>query len=819
MKFRFLTSLILLFCFSCAKQDYKELPLLQYVPENASLIIKINDFQKFKETIKSHSFLADLKSSKVVKEIIQTTSYLNYISSKSEGLLTFTEVGSNNFEFAYITKNSDQLFSLDSVKNKTIETLEFANATFEAYNVDGNIFFTLHSNDKIIISSSKLLLEKLDEKKISTPSETLLKLYDNSTDAKPASIFWRPNKFNALISSALNEKSKLDISGFSDWVSLDFTDDIENIHLSGISIANDSTWNYIDLFANTKPVINNTLRFAPLSADAIVSYTFDDFTAFSKNKELATRNKLPETPDLDAVEEIGIIYSKGQKAVLLNTYGAEIITEYLKNEKKSIIEFQGKEIISLRKTDFINQRFSPIITDFNSQFCAILEDAFIFSETLDFLKVIMSNYKDGKTFNKGLLYESLSEALAKESSMLYLTNGEQIDAFVSQNFSADFTRDIAKLPLSDYGYAAQTITEKNFYHTNLVIQKLKKKPKKNKVSTRFNISLDAKIATDPQFVINHLNRKKEIVVQDEKNILYLISDKGKVLWKKQLSSLIQGKIHQVDLFKNSRLQMAFTTNNKLMVLDRNGTEVRQFTKTFEGGNLNPLAVFDYERKKNYRFVVTQNNKTFMYNNKASIVTGFKYTEAEKPIIAAPKHLVIGNKDYLVFKLRDGTLKLLNRVGDIRTKVTEKFDFSDNEIFVFKNKFTFTDKTGVLYEINDHGSIKKTPLKISNDHGLFTTERTLVTMNDNILTIKDKPIELEMGVYTKPAIFYVYNKVYISITDLQNEKTYLYDSQGKTIPGFPVYGNSKIDLNDVNNDKKIEIVTIEGDSSLILYAIN
>ena len=88
-----------------------------------------------------------------------------------------------------------------------------------------------------------------------------------------------------------------------------------------------------------------------------------------------------------------------------------------------------------------------------------------------------------------------------------------------------------------------------------------------------------------------------------------------------------------------------------MILDRNGKEVKPFVKKYEGGNLNGLAVFDYENKKDYRFVVTQGNKVFMYNNKGSIVSGFKYTKAESAILQAPKHLAIANKDYLVFTLR------------------------------------------------------------------------------------------------------------------------------------------------------------------------
>ena len=72
-------------------------------------------------------------------------------------------------------------------------------------------------------------------------------------------------------------------------------------------------------------------------------------------------------------------------------------------------------------------------------------------------------------------------------------------------------------------------------------------------------------------------QRKDIAVQDENNTLYLYSNSG-IYWKKQLSGKIQGAIQQVDLYKNGRLQMAFRTENRFYVLDRNGKVVPPFDK-------------------------------------------------------------------------------------------------------------------------------------------------------------------------------------------------------------------------------------------------
>lgn len=819
MKYAIVVSLIFALLLNCAKKETTAKPLLTYIPENASLIIKIKNHAEFIKALQNNEFISELSDSKSYKNVFGKVSYLNYIQPSSESILAFTELSGTNFEFLYITKNKPDLFILDSVQNKSVETIEFANVTFEKYKVANTIFYSLKSDENIIISSSKLLLQKIDEGFTSVHSEKLQKLYQVENSSKSATVFTHLENGMPWIASYLKDESEIDISGFSDWISLDFASNPKKINLSGISIANDSTWNFIDLFANTLPTTNSVASFAPKNADAILSYTFDDYTTFRKNQSLSTKQVAPEDPYLGAVEEVGIMYVGGQKAIVLNTLDGEVIADYLQKSRKGSIEFQGSEILALNQSDFLEKRFHPLVRNFKSNFCAIIQNAFVFSESQSILKILVSSHKDGNLFQNTSAFKTLQETLAKESSILFITNSNRIQEILRNDFSADLATDIKKVNLSSYALGAQAIADKSFYHTNMVIQNIDVVNDKANTAIHFQIELDEDLITTPQFVINHLNGKKEIVVQDQKNTLYLISDQGKIVWKKQLDGIIEGRIHQVDIFKNGRLQLAFTTNNQLIVLDRNGKEVKQLTKTFEGGNLNPLAVFDYEKKKNYRFVVTQNDKTFMYNSKGNIVDGFKYKKASQPIIAAPKHLVIGNKDYLVFKLKDGSLKLLNRVGDVRTRVNEKIDFSENEVYVYKNRFTLSDKDGMLYEIDDKGKISKTNLDFSNDHGLTTTERTLATMNENIIRIKGKSVTLEMGVYTAPKIFYIHNKVYVSVTDLQNEKIYLFDSQAKPIAGFPISGTSSIDLSDLENDKRIDIVSKKDSKQVVVYKIN
>jgi len=95
----------------------------------------------------------------------------------------------------------------------------------------------------------------------------------------------------------------------------------------------------------------------------------------------------------------------------------------------------------------------------------------------------------------------------------------------------------------------------------------------------------------------------------------------------------------------------------------------------------------------------------------------------------------------------------------------------------------------------------------------------VSQSENILNIKDKTLNLDLANYTAPKLFYINNKIYVSVTDVQNQKILLYDSNAEMIENFPVYGTSSIDLNNIDTDNKLEFVTKGESNNILVYKIN
>ncbi len=818
MKFRLLFLLSALLIISCKRETVKKESLLGYLPANPALILKINNISNFKSELKNNSFFEAAKDLALNKVLSGETRALEHISSDGPCLLAIYETGKSKYDYVLVSKKNPDFFNVEEVQNKTVETLSYQNSQITQYTLDERIVFAWQHENQVLLSSSQLLMENMVRTKKGNPVEaTLEKLYQTAGIEKSATLFINLMEDNSILSNDAEQGQKE--HPFSEWASLDFNASFDALSLNGVAMASDSIKSFINLFKGTSPLVHKTYAMAPLTSQAVVSFTFDDYQIFASNQNKYLDRVKPVDSLFQTIEEVGIVYLNGQKAVVLHSYGTDSLSEFLENNKTSTQTYQGSEIKGLSDPNMIIEGFAPLVEDFESRFFTILENSFVFAQTRETLQAVISNYRSTSSFANSRVFATAQAPLANASSMLFVSNKAGMNFLSEKEPTSELLGAIKSTNLSDYAYASQVVAEKDFAHLNLLVSKIGRQEESNTVSPLFTLELDTDLATDPQFVKNHRTNKQEIVVQDQNNVLHLISTEGKVLWSKQLEGRIQGAISQVDIYKNGRLQLAFCTNNQFMVIDRNGDDVEPFKIDFEGGNLNPLSVFDYEGKKDYRFVVTQGRKVFMYNNKAQIVSGFTFTEAESPIIRAPQHFRISNKDYLVFQLENNKLKILHRVGRERIKVAEKIDFSNNEAFLYRNKISLTNKKGVLHQIDSKGKLTATNFNLNPDHGMYATSKTLALMNDNVLSIKGKKVELELGVYTKPKIFYIYDKIYVGVTDIQNQKIYLFDSQAESIPNFPVFGSSLIDLVDMENDRKLELVAKDQENSIIVYKLN
>ena len=209
----------------------------------------------------------------------------------------------------------------------------------------------------------------------------------------------------------------------------------------------------------------------------------------------------------------------------------------------------------------------------------------------------------------------------------------------------------------------------------------------------------------------------------------------------------------------------------------------------------------------------------MYDNKGKTVTGFDPDSLNSDIINSPVHIRIKGKDYILVQLNNGKLKILNRRGKDRISVKQNINFSKNNFFSFMNLFTTTDKNGNLIQVDTNGNVVKNNYSLGENNTIEVVMDNILFQSENTISINGKTIKIPEGRYTKPRLFNYKDTLYITITDQKESKVYLFNKEGVLIKGFPVKGINLVDINDADNDGKIELITQLDESSVISYEIN
>lgn len=788
---------IFTFLSNCSHDSNRRNKLSDFIPNNSAFIIKTESVETLESDLKNNDFIAELASTKLINSLKKEFKKFDSLNINEEAIICISD--DNNFSL--ITKLSEEIFLNDSLKKTTEE------------------FYKTTVDSILIASTSKEIIDEITiQKKYNKPD--FERLFNSSNPENSFSLFINSNITKPVMDSIFNCEA-YSFDKFSDWVAIDFDLQQDIILGNGVAIVTDTIPKLIDIFKNTIPQENKTHLFAPSNCDGFISLTFDDFDIFYHNLNKYNSTISENTSNLDlfnSINEIGLIYSKDNTALVLQSTDIIETKDALLSEQNVANNFREINIYNFGKKELFKSILTPFVSNGFNKYI-VLNEAIIFGDSEELLINIITDKQNKKSLDNSEVYQDNISYLSDESSMLFVANNENFKSVLANYSSEKFKKEIENLNLKSYQFSAlQFVRDNDFAHVNTIIKKNKSKVNKNSISQEFNIVLDDDILNTPQIVKNHRNNQKEIIVQDIKNNLYLISNRGKVLWKKKLNGNILGEVEQIDIYKNGRLQLAFATPKRVYILDRNGKEVKPFSLKFNDEITQPLSVFDYDNKKNYRFFVVQGKETLMMDTKGKTVKGFKFKKANSKIVTQPKHFRIGTKDYIVFA-SGKKLNILDRTGKTRINVNKDFNFSDNDIYLYKGYFCFTNINGQLVQVDQKGRVNIQNLVLPRDHSLATTSKTLVTLADNTLVIKGKKVELEFGNYTEPSIFYLRDKIYIALTELQSGKVYLFDSQAKLIQNFPVYGNSTLQLDNLDRDRNLEFVVKGDNKSIILYQLN
>ena len=819
MRLRFL--LVMIISMSSCRNEIKEtINLLDFVPQNSIGVVQINDPLMLDNTFKRLSFLEGL--AKLDFNLDKNISAVIPEIKSQNSILILTPQGKSDIAISYVYRHKES----ESTNYKILESFVYNSVKVDVSVAKERKVYTARIRDINIKSNSQLVIENcirnIQNKQKGIQDDQFYRLSKlRNTDAI-LTVFLHKDIRNIM--NKFFPKTKFFPFLGNSWFSFDFNTKKDPFTLDGISFINDSIPDRLTLYKNLNSQLLVSQKFVPRNFDNYFALSVSDYKTLEENfKEFVLYENLAFKKIsfnlLSNVSEIAFINKKSNEAIYLHLKNSEILQPNLFSEKNVEDNYRGIRIINHElPEDFFGFLKSLGVTHY-PKYSAKIEEMLVYTKEKSYLKQLIGIYLDGKTLGNDMNFRNLKEDFADNSTFIWIGDTYNLkDAWKKESKKNPKKWDNIKLksyPL----VAIQGVSEDNVVQSRFTAQKNNPNQPKNSVTNQFRFNLDAPLANKPQWVRNHRNKTMDIVVQDENNVLYLFSNNGDLFWKKQLSGPIIGKIQQVDLYKNRRLQMVFRTQDRFIILDRNGKIVPPFNIKLPNDSPQHLSVFDYDGNRNYRFLLNHGKKIEMFDKKGKRVSGFKLNSLKKPLLHPPKHIRFGNKDYIVLQDTEGKVRIIDRQGKDRIIVKGKLETLVNPIFAYRKTFASTNKNGSLVQIDVNGNVNKTGLELKTGHKIDMTSKSLVTLSENKLMIKGIPVILPFGNYSSPKIYYINNTIYVTITEYETKKVFAFYSNGNPVRGFPVYGTSVADLANADNDKAIEMVVQSDQDELTIYQIN
>ena len=739
-----------------------------YIPENSLIIIKIHNLGKFKSDIKNNEVLNKIGNLKYNTK--KQLELINNLNDETELIISLTK-NINEEVFTIITKDSIKEFDVFHKRINNINiysnSLKNINEIQINYNKDFNKYAkTFNVND----SFSLILKEEISKEFLNSIFNLNNKIQDNS-------LSFGVNIFN------------------------------DKILLNGLSFLDDSLKISNNIFKESSSSELKNYKITPKNTTSLKSYNFKNQNNYLKkvSKDEVEENRFSIILNNNSIE-ITELKLDNEQVFIFRLDEIKLFKDYLINKNTISTKHRGFEIYN--NTDLDINPFISFANFNNKEKILLFKDYLVFSNNEKTLKQFINDnlnkntLKSNSSFNR--LFSSISSFNTLNNNYFSGSNYNFFNELNLLNSKNDFTEN-----------SFQLVQDNGIIHFNAVISKDTNEDENLKISKLFDVEIDEEIIMYPHFVKNHVTKNLDIVVQDAKNNLYLISKDGKVIWKKKINQPILGQISQIDIYKNGRLQLIFNTKNKIYVLDRNGNNVKQFPKTFNDPITQPLAVFDYDNNKNYRLLVTQGSELLMYDKNGKKVSGFKYKKSSNNITSKPKHFRILNKDFIVFKIGN-KMKILNRKGRERINVNDDINFSNQNVFEYNDKLISTTTDQKLVQIDVNGVIDLSSLK---NLSLNSDGSNLVVLNENSIKLSSNVASIPFGNYGSPQLSNINKNLLITLYDKQNKKSYLFNKNLILDTSFPIYSLIPMEIGDMNRDKNVEIIISNKNKFISCYTIN
>lgn len=464
------------------------------------------------------------------------------------------------------------------------------------------------------------------------------------------------------------------------WTALDFQLNTAEISFSGFSKSEGSP--FLNSLSQQEPVSMKFIDVLPFTCKNFAFIGISDYQKFIEAANSTNKKKSSPRGKIDSIQIFEKIF--GGEIVIARTKSSEkenIIGLISIKEKESAKEFLLSKSITTNDTLFylkdkwLFETISGNFINAKFNFAQIVDEYILFTNDKDDIAKFFTDLQREGVYSRSKYFERIKKCNLSEETNFYIhTEFSESYRFLKGFFNDNLSREFETLESSFKEFSASGIQLTNDNSGTFVQGYFLHSP-----STRQNnfsiweCQLDTLCTRLPQQVINHTSGAKEIFIQDENDNIYLISNLGKIIWKKKLAEKLIGRVYQIDFYKNEKLQLLCSSENFIYLIDRNGNYVNGFPLRLKEKASNAMSVFDYEKNKDYRVLLCgQSGKVYNYKlQDSSLVEGFNFPLLETGAKIPIQYLKLTDKEYLLAIDGNGKIHLTNRKGEVKSNILHR----------------------------------------------------------------------------------------------------------------------------------------------------
>ncbi|HPW62595.1 MAG TPA: hypothetical protein PLJ13_09880, partial [Cyclobacteriaceae bacterium] len=239
-------------------------------------------------------------------------------------------------------------------------------------------------------------------------------------------------------------------------------------------------------------------------------------------------------------------------------------------------------------------------------------------------------------------------------------------------------------------------------------------------------------------------------------------------------------------------------------------------------------VVDYDKSKNYRYLLSSGTREiYILNKDAIMLDGWSPNRLPFDIEYSPVHYKIGNKDYFLVISKDGTVHLINRKGDLERKAQLRLGSFSGDYFLetgptMGNSFIYSiSLDGVVTKQSFDGKSKSQENLVKGNNSKFYLKKVIgksdfyfLRIDTDKIAVFDRFLQL---VFEKqnpgsttllPSVVSLpQGKSIFCFYDEEQKLSYLYDQIGNPVINRPLESTISPVFGNNTKSKKLFVYTI------------